>query len=190
MEEAAFNPSEGQLVSQCLSGRGEAFDALYARHAGAVKAYFLRGGFVASDSDELLREAFLRAFRSLGTFDAARGSLRTWLGAIARDVARRHLHRRVEAENFDGELADEPLAAQDRDPESLEEMKAVAAFVEALPDEMGRLVRLRYVDGRTTHGIAAVTGVPEPTVRIRLKESLAMMESWMRSQGFAKEIGR
>lgn len=181
-----MNDGDGQLVSEWLSGRGDGFQRLYAHHAGAIRAYFLRSGFNASDSDDLLQETFLRVTRSLKTFDAARGSLRSWLGAIARNLARKQWGRRAEPENFDPALAEAVLSVEDWSPQRREELHAVGAFVEALPEELRRLVRLRYVEGRTTRGIAAVCGMPESTIRMRLKESLAIMESWMRSEGLVR----
>jgi len=62
----------------------------------------------------------------------------------------------------------------------------VRQFVEALPEELAGFVRLRYVAGRSTRGIAELTGTAESTVRLRLKEALAMLESWMRSRGLVE----
>lgn len=177
---------ERQLVSRCLAGDAPAQEALYRLHAGRILAHFLRSGFARADAEDLLQETFVRAFRSLRTFDAARGSLGTWLAAIARNVARKRWHRRREAESFDPELAEEMLAAPDnpgREAERREETDAVAGCVAALPDELERIVRLRYVEGRTTRGIATAAGMPESTVRLRLAEAHERLARCLRGKG-------
>ena len=175
-----------QLISACLAGADAAYDALYAAHAGRIGAYFLRSGFAHADAEDLTQEVFVRAFKSLGTYDVSRGGFRAWLGTVARNVARAQWHRRVDVETLDPVLAEEMFAACDNpgdSPEAREETHAVRAFVEALPAQLGRIVRLRYVEGRTTRAIAAAVDMPESTVRVRLKEATAMLESWLRSQG-------
>ena len=60
-------PTDGQLVSQCLSGKRKAFDELirrYQRQAVAV-SYRLLGN--SQDSLEVTQDAFLKAFTSLDT---------------------------------------------------------------------------------------------------------------------------
>ena len=175
-----------ELVERCLKGDQSACEALYAAHAGVVKAYFLRSGFPEAAADDLTQEAFVRAFGSLATFDADRGRIRAWLAAIARNVARREFSRRQEPQCFDPELAEETFAAPDNPgqaAEGREEARAVRECVDALPGELARIVGLRYVNGRTTRGIAAATGIPEATVRLRLGEAKEMLAECLQEKG-------
>jgi RNA polymerase sigma-70 factor (ECF subfamily) len=181
------NGSEQALIDRCLTGDESAFESLYAAHAGRVKAYLTRSGFDAPDADDLVQEVFVRVFRSLGTFDGQRGSFRAWLGAIARNVARKHWSRRPHWHLYSPELAEEVFAAADNPgagPAAREEFRAVRACVEALPPEMANVIRLRYEDGRTTRGIAAATGMPESTVRSRLAEARAAVARCLKAKGF------
>jgi len=161
------------------------FDALYAAHGRRVKAYFVRCGFSPADADDRTQEVFLRAFRSARTFDPARGAPGAWLAAIARNVARRHWSRPKPA-NFDPELAEEVFAAAQNPgdkPELREEIDAVRACVELLPPELAKVVRLRYVEARTTRGIAAAVNMPEATVRLRLAEAMGKLRQCLRGRG-------
>jgi RNA polymerase sigma-70 factor (ECF subfamily) len=178
-----------EVVRRCLNGDQAAFEALYAAHAGAVKAYLLRSGFAQADADDLTQETFTRAFGSLATFDADRGAFRVWAAAIARNVARKYWARRREPEHFDPELAAESLAVSDNPgqaAEAREEVEAVRTCVDALPAELAHIVRLRYVEGRTTRGIAAAAGIPEATVRLRLREARETLAQRLRKKGFLK----
>ena len=180
-----MNESDQHLISRCLAGDDAAAESLYRRHAGRVAAYLLRSGFDWADVEDLTQAVFYRAFRSLGTFDAARGGFRTWLGAIARNAARKQWSGRAGG-SFDPELADEMFAAADnpgQSPEALEEAEAVRACVSALPEQLARVVRLRYVDGLTTRGIAESTQMPEATVRLRLSQALGSLKTCLKAKG-------
>ncbi len=185
-ERATVGIETSELVRRCLAGDQAAYEALYFAHAGRVAAYFLRSGFSGPDAEDLTQETFARAFRSLATFDPARGAFPVWLAAIARNVARRHWAGRQEPEHFDPELAEGALAPPGnpgRGAEDREEIDAVRACVDALPADLSTIVRLRYVDGRTTRGIAAATGLAEATVRSRLSEAQDLLADCLGAKG-------
>src|SRR5262245_13371620 len=81
-------PVDESTVQRVLNGDREAFRLLVVRHQSAVCATTraLVGG--RADWEDLTQEAFLAAFQHLATFDAAKGSFRTWLLAIARNRCR------------------------------------------------------------------------------------------------------
>jgi len=173
-----------QLISNCKEGDEWACRRLYKSGAPRLAAYFRRSGFNSTVLDDLMQETFARAFKSLGGFDPARGTFHGWLGAIARNVARKHWKRRASPESFDPELAEEMFAAPAADsPEHREEISAVGDCVDRLEDRPRELVRMRYVDGMTTRGISAATGIPESTVRTRLAEALDSVEQCLKSKG-------
>ena len=177
---------DSQLVLACLAGERAAFEALYGAHAARAKAYFMRSGFALSDADDLLQETFLRVHKSLGTFNAERGSFSSWLAAIARNVARRSWARRSDPENFDPEIAEEVLADTDNPretPELREQLAMLRDCVAELPRELSSVVNLRYVRGRTTRGVAAITGLPEATARLRLRQATEALERCLRRKG-------
>jgi RNA polymerase sigma-70 factor (ECF subfamily) len=162
---------------------------LYTQNAKAVTVYFLRCGFVQAQAEDMVQDVFLRAGRSLATYDPARGGLRTWLWTIARNLARREWSRRRSAFEQDMELAE--VAVEDRDGpgEALaatEETRAVAQCVQAMRGELANLVRMRYVDGLTTRGMAQAVNTPEATVRARLTEAMNLLEKCLKSKGFIK----
>lgn len=184
-----MNEWTAQLLEQARRGDQRALAALYDEHAPAVASYFLRCGFKASDAQDLTQDVFVRAFRSLHTFDPARSGLRTWLGAIARNVARRAWHKTPPGGQYDAELAAETLAEPPnpgQTPEAREEMDALGDCISHLPSELGRLVELRYVKALTGRAIAAELRMAESTVRLRLEEAKAALARCLRSKGFAE----
>ena len=178
--------SDSQLVEACIAGERSAFEALYGEHAGRVRAYLLRSGFSPADADDLLRRLAPQAPPGLATFDAGRGRFGNWLSTIARNVARRHWARRPQPDNFDPELAEEVLAAEDNpgsSPELREQIDILQDCIGQLPQDLLAVVRLRYVQGRTTRGIGSITGLPESTVRFRLQQARDALERCLRQKG-------
>ena len=187
---AHVSEPDTSLIARSLSGDEAAFGRLYAAHAARVRAAFLRMGFPAADAEDLAQGVFVRVFRSLGTFDAARGRFGAWLATIVRNVARRAWSRRPAPQDFDPLLAEETLADPGDNPgddsAAREEAAAVRRAVAELPPELGEIVRLRYVESRTTRGIAAATGLPESTVRLRLDEARGRLAQWLRARGIVE----
>ena len=169
-----MDEGDAQLVAAQRAGRPGAFEALHTRHAPRVRAYFRRSGFRPADAEDLTQETFVRVHRSLDTFDPQRGRFGTWLATIARNLARRAWRRGGPAEHFDPELAAEVLVGPD-DPaaagEQREQIERLRGCIDALPAELATVIRLRYVEARTTRGIGAAVGLAEATVRLRLAKA-------------------
>ena len=181
-----MSTEDNKLVAECLGGDSEAFSRLYDAHAGRVMAYLLRSGFPVADAEDLTQETFARIFRSMGSFDGERGNLRAWIGAIARNVARRHFGRRSNLSRIEPSMVDEMFAAEGSpgdSPEAREEAQAVRECVEALPNELKRIIRMRYIMALTTRGIAQSAKVPESTVRQRITEAKDAIQRCLRGKG-------
>ncbi|MBL7220634.1 MAG: sigma-70 family RNA polymerase sigma factor [Phycisphaerae bacterium] len=181
--------AEQQLISRSLAGEESACRQLYQGYAGMVAGYFRRSGFDRSLAADLTQETFVRVFGSLGGYDQARGAFGAWLSAIARNVARKYWRRRTATNTFDPELADAMFAIPaeaSSTPEQREEMSAVADCVARLDKRLGELIRLRYVRGMTTRGIASEAGMPESTVRSRLGEALDCIARCLQGKGIVQ----
>lgn len=180
-----MDKTNSELVARCIDGDEAAFGPLHAACAGHIKAYFLRLGFAVADADDLTQAVFVRAFKSLRSFNRTREPLGMWLASIARSVARRELGRRTEAENFDPLLAEDVFAvSMGPGTEASEEAVALSQCIDALPPELAQVVHLRYVKGMTTRGIAAAAGTSEATVRLRLNDMLSLLRGCLSAKGF------
>jgi RNA polymerase sigma-70 factor (ECF subfamily) len=86
--------SETKLIGRARQGDGAAWETLVREHQEAVYrlAYLLLGD--ADDAEDVAQEAFIRAYRALDRFDAAR-PLRPWLLRITTNLA--HNRRRSAA---------------------------------------------------------------------------------------------
>jgi len=90
--DAASCESDTALVQRALDGDADAFATLFHVHKGRVYAVCLRMTNNTADADDLTQEAFIQAFRKLGTF-RGESALSTWLHRVAVNTALMHFRR-------------------------------------------------------------------------------------------------
>jgi RNA polymerase sigma factor (sigma-70 family) len=132
-------------------------------------------------AEDVAQQAFERAWRHAGSFDARRGTVTTWLLAIVHNLAVDTARvRRPELVDPMELLALLP-AATDTDPESAalkaDDLGRLRPALDALPDGQRRAVLLATIAGRTTREIGLIEGIPTPTAKTRLRTGLAKLQA-------------
>ena len=135
----------------------QAFD----RHHGAVFSFAYRLTGHADVAEDITQECFLALLRAPGRFDAARGTLRTFLFAIARNLALKHFRDRGMA------LGDLEVSAADP-RQALDVASAVERAVAELPVLQREALVLFEYEGATLEEIAEIVGADTGTVKSRL----------------------
>ena len=182
---------EAELVARAAAGDGAAFEILMRRHNQLLfrtARSYLRDDAEAEDA---LQEAYLRAWRALGSF-RAESRFSTWLVRIVTNEALGRL-RRASTPTIPLEEAMTSLDhgtqaaltdAEDHGPERSAERAQVRSLMEAridrLPDVYRTVFMLRGVQELTVEEVAEALDVPQATVRTRyfrarrlLRQSLA-----------------
>lgn len=129
--------SDAELLRQVAAGERAAFAPLVRRHGAPMERLaraLLGDGAAAADARQ---EALLAAFKAAATFDASRGSARSWLLTITRNVALKLRRARREL----------PLPETDGDSEPLDRLGLLAGWgappePEAELEAEGRRLRL------------------------------------------------
>lgn len=122
----------------------------------------------ADDADDIAQDVRIAAWRRAP--DESR-PMRPWLAKVARDVA--NMRRRANKRRAEREIGSDETAAS---PEVLLERarlhQQIVDLVLTLPEPYRGTVLARFVEGRTCASIARSQGIPEATVRGRLKDAL------------------
>ena len=145
-----------------------------------------------SDAEDVVQDAYLRAFRYFDTFQG--GNFRVWLLTIVRNAFVNWVK-----ENRSGRmvfLPDTPVAdtaeteetmwgSRPRDPEALLlesiDSQTLSRLMEQLPAEYREVLLLREVEDLAYKEIATVTGAPIGTVMSRLARArLSLRNLWLR----------
>jgi RNA polymerase sigma-70 factor, ECF subfamily len=184
------------LLQLVAGGSAEALASLYDRLSGDVFALAARTTGDASVASDIVQETFLALWDRAELFDPARGSLRGWLLAIARNRAIDHLryarrHDRAVAFSTLGtaDQGDSSLAewltgsgvlistgAPDPGPETavidLETRAFVADAIASLAPVERSVIQLAYGAHLSQVEIAARLGWPLGTVKTRTRRAL------------------
>jgi RNA polymerase sigma-70 factor (ECF subfamily) len=179
-------PTDVQLMERVRSDpTGEALRSLYRAYASELLGFALNALGDREAAEEIVQETFTRAWRHAERYDAARGSVRTWLYQIARnaiiDARRRSAVRPA-------------LAPQPADPDreaggpSIEQAMLgwqVATALARLSPEHRQVVRLAHVQGLSVREIAEICGLPEGTVKSRTWYALRSLRLALEELGVA-----
>lgn len=164
------------LITRCLRGDQEAFAALY--QAVAPGLYRLAYSILLhpEDSEDVVQEVMVYAFRNLKNFDPARGTIRTWLYTITvsrcRNARRRRWLPTVALQSLIG-LGHEPRAPESGNPESAIARKTAYESLEramtTLSPRLREALALRYGHGLTYREMAEVLDCPQKTAESRVR---------------------
>jgi RNA polymerase sigma-70 factor, ECF subfamily len=157
------DPSDDDLMRAAGAGDRSAFGALVARHLQRMAAVAGRITGNRSDAEEIVQEAFLRAWLKAPTWraqgDEGSAAFGTWLGRVVvnlcLDRKRRTVPDPIEAADAIADSAPDPFAAT----ASGETGARVARAIEALPERQRAAIVLCHYEGMTNIEAAAMLDV-------------------------------
>lgn len=171
--------SDGELVSQALTGDEEAAETLFRRYSGFVVglAYRLAGGR-QTEVDDLVQDSLLKALEKLHQLRDPQ-SFAKWLGTIVVRTSRRHFRRlRLQSRFLNQEsppIDVNALVSSDVPPDIAAELRCLYSMLKTLPSDERVALVLRRVQGLTIPEIAEWMGVSLSTVKRRLDAAEAKL---------------
>lgn len=162
---------------------GTATRELHDRHAVPLLAFCLK--LTNNDlarAEDVAQETMLRAWRNIGLLTESRGSVRSWLFTVARNIAIDEWRtRRAQLEVVTAELP-EGAPVLDRVGQALDAM-VIAECLESLsPDHRAVVVECYYND-RSVKQAAQRLGIPEGTVKSRAHYALRALRLALEERG-------
>lgn len=152
----------------------EAFRGLFARYAPTAHALAKRVIRQPHLAEEIVQEAFMAVWRNPASYDAERGSVKSWLMGMvhhrAVDLVRREESYRRRAEDSIPQVIHEVTDHAEDVAQEVglpEERRIVRSALDELPAEQREVLTLMYFDGLSQSQIAERTGLPLGTVKSR-----------------------
>jgi len=167
-----------ELVSRVQRGDKAAFDLLVIKYQHKIIQLVNRYVKDPSEAQDVAQEAFIKAYRALGTF-RGEAAFYTWLYRIAINTAknylilrtRRHSNYQLDIQEVEA-IGNEPQLQGMDTPEQLilneEIMTTLNKAIEDLPEEMLLAFKLREFEGLSYEEIALAMDCPIGTIRSRL----------------------
>ena len=156
-----------KIIALLREGEQEGLTLLQSRYGNMVR-YIVRGVLRdEQDTEECVSDVYLRVWERFSGFDAEKGSLSTWLTAVARNTAVDALRRRRAPAQ---ELGESDGSAPSPEDEILrrERMERLRSAVASLSGAEQNLFYRKYYYMQSTAQIAAELGLSERGVEGRL----------------------
>jgi RNA polymerase sigma-70 factor (ECF subfamily) len=175
--ETLSRASDDELVEQIAQGSEPALAHVYRLHAPHVYALARRVLGDQAQAEDVVQEVFVRLWNRPEAFDGRRGSLRAFLSLHARsrslDLVRSEGARRGR-EGVQGRL--DLASAGDDGPEAVmaagEDVRHLRSAVDVLSPEQRQVIEMAYFEGYTCREVADLLGIPEGTVKSRIRLGL------------------
>jgi RNA polymerase sigma-70 factor (ECF subfamily) len=163
------------LLKNALGGDEESFAALYRRRNGPVYRFALHMSGDPAVAEDVTQEAFLALLQNGKRFDAARGTLLSFLYGIARHQVLRRLDKKQPEDS--GTAAEEFAAEEDllEDLTRRETIEHVRRAVLSLPPVYREVVVLCDLESASYEEAAVALDCPVGTVRSRLSRGRVML---------------
>ncbi len=136
-------------------------------------------------AEDVHQQVYAELWRRADQFDAARGSLLTWVLTIARSRALDHVRRRADQPTDTDVLVALGGGDEDRGYKDVLDRALVGEALAQIPAQERELLRLRFWEGLSQTEIAERTGQPLGTVKSRMLSGLRNLKLHLEMEGAA-----
>lgn len=176
------------LLPRIAAGDEAAFRALYDTLAPRVLGLALRILRERAAAEEAVIDVFAQVWKQAGRFDAAKGSVATWVLTVSRtraiDLARiqkRRTRREVDAAPELVEALPDPIDGPVLDAAAGERGRVLRSALARLPHDQRQAVELAFYSGLSHTEVAAALRAPLGTVKTRIRTGLSTLRTALAS---------
>ncbi|MCI0514646.1 sigma-70 family RNA polymerase sigma factor [candidate division KSB1 bacterium] len=184
--------TDTNLIERALAGDQQAYAELVNRYRGPVYNLLLRMVKNKEEAEDLVQEAFIKAFHSLASFNA-QFAFSTWLYKIAINNCIDHFRKQKlklcsidkPVPSKEGEIKREfpdiSLAA-DRELLDSEKTVMIQEAIDSLPEKYRLSIVYRHQDEKSYEEIADLMEIPLGTVKARIFRAREMLKKKLKDQ--------
>lgn len=167
--------SDDDVMNAILRSDEAGLAEAFRRYAPAVAGLARRVLDDEALAQDVVQDVFVKLWDEPGRFDSVRGSLRTLLLTQAHGRAVDIIRTREARKKREDRVAHEPAPPQpevDAEFLAISQAEAVREAMLALGDGERRVLQLTYFEGHTYRQAASILGLPEGTVKGRIRSGL------------------
>jgi RNA polymerase sigma-70 factor, ECF subfamily len=166
---------DGQLVTAVAGGDEAALSEIYRRYGAVVTGLARRILGDKQLAEDITQEVFVQLWKNADRFDADRGKLRTVLLTQTHgkcvDLIRSRNARSAREQKVIADVTNDSPAI-DAELIALTETEQIRTAVKQLPTDERIALEAAYFGGNTYRQVAVVLGIPEGTVKARIRSGL------------------
>jgi RNA polymerase sigma-70 factor (ECF subfamily) len=176
----APNLNEEELIAALLSGNHQSFEKLYNRFAQVLYGTLVNWVNDTHTAENLLQDAFVKAWTNRESYDPAKGRLFTWLYNITRNVcidyyrSRQYKKGKAAISSDDISLIVNNTKPANQVPDTI----GIRKLLGMLRNEEKQVVELMYFKGFTQKEIAKLMDMPLGTVKTRMSMAIKNLRSF------------
>jgi len=193
--------TDQEIIEKVLAGATADFQQIISKYKNMIFGLVFRSIRDQDDAEDLVQEIFCRLFDNLRKYNL-RQKFHTWLYTVAINVIRNHLKRHKRKDQLfvtSGTGNDHDIDTygkdDDRGTEAVlsEEVEVyVKNVLTGMKDKYRIVLVMFYFEGLTVREVAEILGMPQNSVKTRLKrareQALEIIKSSKKSETFFKEI--
>ncbi len=173
--------SDWALVQRVVDGDSCAFDTLFARYRDSIYAMLLRCTNNSDDVDDLMQEAFMKAYLKIGLYNP-QYDFGAWIYTIARntfvDFSRSQRSNAINPSNVSIESNRDAQSSSPTPEECIinaQQRAQLERYMAMLPEDYRHLFELRFLDDYSYEEIAEKLEMKIGTVKTRIFRVRNMM---------------
>jgi len=175
---------DAELIARLEQGDESALREIYRAYSPAVFGLAMRALSDATLAEEVTQDVFVRLWEQPDRFDPARGSMRSFLMAIAHSRAVERVRAEDSVRRRHAALHQQP-PRQSPDPAQIvassEVHDAVQRALKELPLDQRTAIEMAYFDGLSYRDVARALGEAEGTVKYRIRTGMQKMRAALRA---------
>jgi len=171
--------TEEELIAALHSGNHKAFEKFYNRFARPLYGTLIGWVNDTHVAENLLQDAFVKAWSNRQTYDPAKGRLFTWLYNITRNICIDYYRSRLYKKGKSALLSDDmSFVVSTKQVNQTPDSIGIFRVINMLRKEEKEVVELMYFKGFTQKEIAGLMNMPLGTVKTRLSMAIRNLRSF------------
>jgi len=178
--------SDDDLIQRVLTGERYHYARLVDRYRDQAFSLAMRMLRNREDAEEAAQDAFVRAFKALGTFER-KARFGTWLYKIVYNVCLTRIERKDDTEIRSFDDADElhgtgsPISDVSGF-ESKDLIEFIRTTIDTMPQKYSVILTLFYLQDLTHDEVCGITGLPLGTVKVHLHRARVLLRELIQKE--------
>lgn len=175
------NAHDRELMTLLLAGDEGALRTAYREHASAVFGLAMRVLTNTTLAEETTQDVFVRLWEQPDRFESERGTLRSFLLAMAHSRAVERVRAEASIRSRHESAQRQPVVPTNDDPARnlivRDVQEAVRRALVELPEDQRQPIEMAYYQGLSYRDVAAALSEPEGTVKYRIRAGMQKMRA-------------